>query len=305
MNSAAFNTVDVFFPPSGGGFGGAGSGMVVVGTRSYLGAISPTGGSSSFAVIGQSITSGVSGGSTVLTSVPSASTLQIGSGGSHSTFIANASSSAAYMSGAYSGGSGGAYVANQINVSGGGGYVAGSFNASSPIPFSNSSGGYSITTAPQQWATTTPATVPTAQTWTVQSFAEDYEDARAPNWDEAGASAVSDDVLGASQAIMADYPSLPAPTEVAPLADGALSFVWRLSAGYLFISIGPGNALHLFYDIPKLGKWERITTLDNADARSRLRSAVTEITQAAQNSATSGTLGIDAEPRACIELLAA
>ena len=161
-----------------------------------------------------------------------------------------------------------------------------------------------ITTSPQKWSVTAPTKV-ALPTWSVHSFAEDYADARKPDWDCAGAEAITDDVVHRAQTFLSQFPALPSPAEVSPLSDGALSFVWDLPAGYLFLSVGPGNVLHVFYDVAKLGKWERITSLDSRDAQERLRSVVRELTHKEQDSSTTTMNVQEPEPESHTELLAA
>jgi len=169
---------------------------------------------------------------------------------------------------------------------------------------------YAVTTSRQKSSTTTPEKQFTVgPTWSVHSFAEEYEIARKPNWDEAGAEPISDNVLNNAETFLSQFPSLPPPAEVSPLSDGALSFVWDLSTGYLFLSIGPGTVLHVFYDVPKLGKWERITSLDNRDVRRRLRSILRALTGVEESSSTTANqMGLtfqDPVPEPCTEQLAA
>jgi hypothetical protein len=115
--------------------------------------------------------------------------------------------------------------------------------------------------------------------WSLDSVRDEYEFARTASWDDAEAEPITDEVIVNAKQFFASLPVLPTPSEVSPLSDGALSFVWDLATGYLFIGIGPRAALHVYYDIPGLGKWERITSLDSQAARESTLSAIRALTR--------------------------
>src|SRR5262249_33856471 len=103
---------------------------------------------------------------------------------------------------------------------------------------------------------------------------QDYDFAFKPNWDGRGAKPVTNEIVANASSLFSSMMPLPNPSEVSPLHEGALSFVWDLPEGYLFVSIGPADILHAYYDVPGMGKWEQITSIHNATAINYLRSAV-------------------------------
>ena len=113
--------------------------------------------------------------------------------------------------------------------------------------------------------------------WSLQSFTSEYDFARKKDWDGAGARPITGEVLISMAYLLNSIPPLPPPSEVTPLSDGALSIVWEKPAGYLFIAVGPKNALHVYFDIPGLGNWEHITFLGNAVARRQVIAAARAI----------------------------
>ena len=168
---------------------------------------------------------------------------------------------------------------------------------------------YAVTTSRQKSSTTTPEKQFTVgPTWSVHSFAEEYEIARKPNWDEAGAEPISDNVLNNAETFLSQFPSLPPPAEVSPLSDEPCRLYGTFLLGISF-SIGPGLYSRVFYDVPKLGKWERITSLDNRDVRRRLRSILRALTGVEESSSTTANqMGLtfqDPVPEPCTEQLAA
>ena len=42
--------------------------------------------------------------------------------------------------------------------------------------------------------------------------------------------------------------------------------------------MGPRDILHVYYDVAAIGKWERITSLDNQSAKKQLIAAVEHLT---------------------------
>lgn len=150
-------------------------------------------------------------------------------------------------------------------------------NAVTPSYMSVNSAGFTfvVTTTNTSSSTVRQTLIPT---WSVESYKDDYDFAKSPNWDDEGSVAIADDVLTNAETLFDELPRLPPPSEVSPLADGALSFVWDTSSGYLFLSVGPGRVLHVYYDIPYFGKWERVTSFDKPDTRARLKLAIGQLT---------------------------
>jgi hypothetical protein len=114
--------------------------------------------------------------------------------------------------------------------------------------------------------------------WSLESVQDEYSYARVEGWDGADARAITDEVIVQARHFFASLPPLPTPSEVSPLSDGAISFVWDLPAGYLFLAIGPRSTLHVYYDVGRAGKWERITSIDNGAARERVLAAIRALT---------------------------
>lgn len=105
-------------------------------------------------------------------------------------------------------------------------------------------------------------------------FAPDYQFATEPNWDGQGAKALSLPVLRLAEQTISRYGGTDYLVEVAPGRDGSISFVWDDNKGnYIYLDVGPGDTIHLYYDAVGEAKWEGVSVASDPALLSRLRVA--------------------------------
>ena len=107
------------------------------------------------------------------------------------------------------------------------------------------------------------------------TFIDELSYATQNNWDGAGALPLCDGVLNSASQIWSRYANLFEPEEVTPGKDGSLALVWEKGRTYVYVDIGPGKALHLYYDAPT-GKWEGVGSIKDRRLAGRLDLAFKE-----------------------------
>jgi hypothetical protein len=110
---------------------------------------------------------------------------------------------------------------------------------------------------------------------------DDFEIARSDDWDGRGAPAIQDDVLRLAENIVQTYGGSEHIVEVTPGRDGSLSFVWDEGGNYIYIDVGPGDTVHLFYDLNGM-KWEGVSTSRDLRLKTQLRRAFARYTPRVQ-----------------------
>lgn len=106
-------------------------------------------------------------------------------------------------------------------------------------------------------------------------FADEFEFAGHDNWDGRGATAVSKSVLRLAERLIERFGGIAHLVEVAPGRDGSLSFVWDDGRGnYVYVDVGPGDTIHLFYELVGEPKWEGVSVASDRDIMYRLGHAL-------------------------------
>jgi hypothetical protein len=94
----------------------------------------------------------------------------------------------------------------------------------------------------------------------LSSFEAEYSYAMVPNWDGCGAEELTRDVVNLANQLVKDYASTISLQDVTPGRDGSLSLTWDDGRGnYVYLDVGPGQTLHLFYDVVDHPKWEGVS----------------------------------------------
>ena len=94
----------------------------------------------------------------------------------------------------------------------------------------------------------------------LSAYQDDYTHATQPNWDGAGAVALTRPVIELAERVISRFGTTEHLVEVAPGRDGSLSFVWDDGNGnYIYLDIGPGDTVHLYRDTIADGKWEAVS----------------------------------------------
>jgi hypothetical protein len=103
----------------------------------------------------------------------------------------------------------------------------------------------------------------------------DYDFALVDNWDGSGAKRIEHEVLSLAEQVLSDYSSQTFLAEVCPGREGSLSFVWDDGGkNYVYLDIGPQNALHLFYNVEGHPKWEGVSLADDVVMHANLVKAL-------------------------------
>jgi|ERR1700730_2093471 len=116
----------------------------------------------------------------------------------------------------------------------------------------------------------------------VQAHRRSYQYAMRDDWDGSGAAALTPEVVQLANRLIGQYASSSELVEVAPGKDGSVSFVWEDDRGnYVYVDVGPGDTVHLYYEVTGRGKWEGVSVASDprllremAHAFQFLRSAV-------------------------------
>jgi hypothetical protein len=121
-------------------------------------------------------------------------------------------------------------------------------------------------------------TANSASFWTrkpslVHSYRKEFEFATVPNWDGVGA-ALTEAVIDLADHLICRYASGRHLVEVSPTLDGALSFLWDDDNGnYVYMSVGPNDTVHLYYDVVGLSKWEGVSVASDGQIRAEMERA--------------------------------
>jgi hypothetical protein len=92
------------------------------------------------------------------------------------------------------------------------------------------------------------------------SFEADYSFAMAPNWDGGGAVELTRDVVKLADRLVREFASTSCLQDVTPGNDGSLSLTWDDGQGnYVYLDVGPGQTLHLFYNVIGHPNWEGVS----------------------------------------------
>src|SRR5580704_11634792 len=86
----------------------------------------------------------------------------------------------------------------------------------------------------------------------------DWTYAMRDNWDGCGAKAVSSNVSEGATKLIKKFGAHLVPGDVSPGCDGSISFVWERDGNYVYLDVGPGKTVHLYYDIAG-AKWEGVS----------------------------------------------
>jgi hypothetical protein len=93
----------------------------------------------------------------------------------------------------------------------------------------------------------------------IQSHRTEFEFAMAPNWDNGRGVAITPAVIDLADYLLSRYASENHLVEVGPNLDGSISLLWDDNNGnYVYLSVGPNDTVHLYYDVVGLPKWEGV-----------------------------------------------
>lgn len=90
------------------------------------------------------------------------------------------------------------------------------------------------------------------------AFADDFEFAMSAEW--SGSARLTDEVVRLAQSIVSRFGGSRHLIEVFPGKDGSLSLIWDDDSGnYVYLDVGPGKTVHLYYDVVGAPKWEGVS----------------------------------------------
>ncbi len=108
----------------------------------------------------------------------------------------------------------------------------------------------------------------------LEVFRDEFAFADVPNWDGAGAKRLDSPTIELAQDLVSRFASTDYLVEVCPGKDGSLAMTWDDDDGnYVYVDVGPGETVHLFYDVVGLGKWEGVSIATDPRMVAQLTSA--------------------------------
>lgn len=106
----------------------------------------------------------------------------------------------------------------------------------------------------------------------IRSALLDVDYTSQPNWDGEGALKIDRLVIELAAATCERFAHDVLPDEIIPGSDGSLALVWDQSENYVYLDVGPGASLHLYYK-SNVGKWEGVGNADNPTLQHQLKQA--------------------------------
>ena len=117
---------------------------------------------------------------------------------------------------------------------------------------------------------------PFPKTIPFQSHQDEYIYAMTPDWDpeEEGSVAVTQNVINLASDLFNKYANYSHFRRITPKRDGSISFIWDDEEGnYVYLDVGPGETIHLYYDVVDDGKWEGVSSASDPQIRAHLKTA--------------------------------
>jgi hypothetical protein len=86
--------------------------------------------------------------------------------------------------------------------------------------------------------------------------------------------AITQGVIDLADQLLCQYASDSHLVEVSPGLDGSISFLWDDEKGnYAYMSVGPNDTVHLYYDVVGTTKWEGVGVASDQQLRAELSRA--------------------------------
>ena len=104
-------------------------------------------------------------------------------------------------------------------------------------------------------------------------YRADFAPAMLPGW-EGNAPPLRQAVVDLAERLLSRHATTEHLVEVSPGNDGSLSFVWNDEVGnYIYLDVGPGDTVHLYYDLANGSKWEGVSVAGDERILERIAGA--------------------------------